>query len=334
MTKEEFLKYCEIKTPSHLKSLVPNAIESAKKSFNILYDKKEALKVIQLAEAIYSSMESIEKKSDPEIELYVTPETIIISEELVKEILPFIEKLRIELFNHKTPPFPDDLDKAIKWLEKEAEDETLSLQDKIKKNSNKENELIFNATLRDLFKLNKVFPDRIWTIKYEILTLPYQDKNGFRKKTRVFKGTPLEMLAENTRILSENTNFTQQSLVNFILTGTKPSLPCMRLKQEIKTTYLKVNVEFFRSLDYKELLSLHRRIKKMFKLRMKSINWKHLEVYDLVDKNGGVPKKRKMKFWEKVWEEWNNHHPDAPFKSPGCLRVSYARILEGFKVAK
>ena len=92
-----------------------------------------------------------------------------------------------------------------------------------------------------------------------------------------------------------------------------------------------VQVDFYRRLNYEEFQDLHHKIRRMLKPRKKSLKRKHSEIYKLVEKNGGVPKRSEMRFWEEKWVEWNSSHPADEFKSPYFIRIAYHRILHAIK---
>lgn len=93
-------------------------------------------------------------------------------------------------------------------------------------------------------------------------------------------------------------------------------------------TKKRVNMTIYRPLNKTELNEIYTKVKKAFGRRGKQlISKKHIRLYTLVEKHGGVPKRNKTEFWEKILKEWNNMYPKPidKYKGPNCVRITYQR---------
>jgi len=334
MTKEEFKIRCLGAAPTHLKTYIPKAVEFVSDAISDPFTSANVRLAIKFAGVLHGENLQFENAIMDKVEvlaaLKINPLGIIVSEELHKQMLHDIEEIRMKFFGQKDPPYPEDIEKAVEWLEKECLDEVNQIRAKPQLDYNEFTKLITAAIPRYLRRKN----DRLLThdLKFSIerLTIPYRDKDGLPKRKQIYRGTPLYQLAEATKTMSADTDFSQDSILTFILTGTKPYLPAFKMRSVIKKSN-KVQVDFFRGLDYDEFLSLHSKIRKSFSPRKKSLKEKNLEVYFLVSDLGGVPKKKKVEFWKKVKAEWNQIHPKEKYRNPDCLRIIYQRILKNVK---
>jgi len=261
------------------------------------------------------------------------PECFIISNESLKKIFPLIKKLRKELFTKDDAPFPNDIDEAIEWIKNEGKKEASSIHKSLLKNKKR-----IEEKEKDISKELKKITGLYWSLRTEEpkwLPFPLKIKGkfvGMEDCVAVWPRTPLAKLEEETRRFSEETNFSQLSLVMFVLTGIKPISLRYRFISEIKWTRLgmvkNVILNIYRPLNKREIEELYYRIKKEFKRKAKAfLTEKHLFLYDLVERRGGVKRKEKTKFWIEIKTECNKKYPNW-FKGPDGPRMSYFRIMK------
>jgi len=328
--KKEFKKKCLNKTHAHLKPFIPRAIECAEKIYDLKYTNANVAMVIQLAGEFYEILKQVDKPSDLELLLKFNPETAIMSDILLSEILPIVEEIRLRLFGEKSPPFPNNIEKATKWIQDESR--------KIPETMVKKPQLTYPEFLKLMTKTipsyvmrkDQLLPGHRISYKIERLTISHRDVNGKQKNIQIFEGTKPFFLSENSRLLAQKTDFPQDSLITFILTGIRPYLPSIRIRTGMRR-FGHVQIDFYRGMDYEEFLFLHRKLKSLFK-RKKTLNEKHFEVYRLVSKKGGIPRKGKSEFWEKLLKDWNKSHPNDKYGSPNNLRITYNRILKSVTI--
>ena len=324
--KKEFLKKCINKAPDHLKSFIPRSIESAIKTYDVTFLNSDVTKVIQLAGEFYELIKEVDKPAELESMLKFNPETAIMSDVLVSEIQPSVKEIRLRLFGDKNPPFQNDIEKAIKWILDESRKIPKSLAERPQLKLPEFIKMATKTIPSYISRKEQLFPGHKISVKIEQHTIPYRDDRGNLKKVPIFKGTRLFFLAENSRLLAAKTDFPQDSLITFVLTGIKPYLPSIRIRTG-ERRFGKVEVGFYRGMDYDEFLFLHRKLKSLFR-RKKTFNEKHFEIYRLISKRGGIPKKGKSEFWNKMLDEWNKSHPNDKYGNANNLRITYDRILK------
>lgn len=278
--------------------------------------------ILYLAEK-YKEYEEL-KHGEPTYSLFNLPEGHIMSNEIVKKILPEIKKLRKELFSKEASPFPKSDNKALIWL---------------KEQSKKDIHLTTRATIKNKSKINTLLREisnnigEIQNLTYEKFELtstsrflPYPSKGGWKEVIPVKENSQLARLADKTKKISELTNFSQAQLVKFVLIGIKPLIPIYSLKVEYPAR--SVSLKIYRPIDKKliELLSLQ--IKEIFERKRKhSLEKKHKDLYCFIEAHGGPPKRNKTAFWTKIMEEWNNSHKDQKYAYPNSVNMAYRRIV-------
>ena len=250
------------------------------------------------------------------------PGNFIAAGERIKRIMPEIKKIRTELFGKEEPPF--DYDHALEWLKKEARKKIVI---SLKKNQLRPGylEKLKNKTEKIIDELNKI-QRYDYHLARKAIAIPLFSKNGHQDDLITFPGTGLRRLADIIKWLSWNTNFSEFSLLMFILAGIEPLPPSYSISREVssyggKTTEIKI----FRPLNQKEFMLLFRYVSK-FEPRKKKMNTKNLRIYEFIEKRDGPPSAKKMKFWKDTWEEWNRIHPEDKYKSSNNLRLAYVGI--------
>jgi hypothetical protein len=328
--KKEFENRCKSRAQEKLRPYIPKAIEGVQKIDGLSGSRTDITKVIQLAGEFYDLLRTVDKPTDLELLLKFNPETAIMSDMLLSDIHPIVEEIRLRLFGKKSPPFPNNIENSVTWIINESKNVPESVV-KRPKLSLPEFIKLMKETIPSYTKRKEKFlPGHMISFRIEKLTIPYRDLNGNRKRMPILKGTKLFHLAINSKQIAQNTDFPQDSLITFILTGIRPYLPSFRIKTGIRK-FGYVQIDFHRGMDYEEFLYLHRKLKSFFK-RKNTLNEKHFEVYRLVSKKGGIPQKNKSDFWAEVLEEWNNSHPDDKYGSANNLRITYNRIIKSVTI--
>jgi len=320
MKKKDLIDYYKVSMPDHLKPYTGQAIELfsiANPGFEP-FDRKNRNGIQAIA--IYLHESKKDKKTHlPEIDLF--PGSFFVAEKRIKYILPEIIKIRKELFAQEEPPF--DYDSAINWIKKESRKEAIEFykrerlpQEDVQKLKDKIRELIDD--------LNK---SQNWsfTMGSKLITIPIVFKNGLYDEIITFPGTKLRRLALAISFHSENTNFSQFSLLMFILTGIKPIPPSYSITQEFSSYGGKtIEIKIFRPLKLIKLMPLFK-IVGGFMPREKKIKDKNIIIYNFIEKRGPIPLTGKMEFWAKAWQEWNKIYPKEKYASSGGLRMAYLR---------
>ncbi len=234
-------------------------------------------------------------------------ESFIQAEEYLKTIAPEISAIRKDLYGKTDPLFPGDVDAAIEWLIKQANEEAEPLKAKIKQ---RESEIVslekdINSKLMRLSRL----AHQECTIDIEalpVLPIPLKIKGRYIGIDHLFvwPRKPLANLEGRTRFLTWRKNISQHALIAYVLTGIKP-IP-IAYKKTRGTSFM---LEFFRSPTTNELNSVIRELKCFFKRPGYKLKPFHQELYTMVKERGGVPAKGVKRFWEEIVVEVNKKHP-------------------------
>ncbi len=301
MNEKDFRKFYEIKLAPHLRLHAKEGIEILNRIGVMGESLKENFEMIQRITLYLYENEKIRKDFLPMLNFY--PGVFIASEERIKFISSEVKQIRKELFGTQEVPFKDGYDRAIEWLRKEAKKEA----DDFYKKHREEVQKNILKYIRIPIKADPLGPD-----VDEIITFP---------------GTKLRKLANVINWYSQNTYFSQFSLLMFILTGIKPILPSYSIVQEISSYGgKKVELKIFRPLSQKEFSSLFKPISRYLPQR-KKITIKNLEVYKFIEKRGGIPPVGKMNFWKDALKEWNKAYQNK-YSSARSLRMTYLRIRQ------
>jgi len=267
------------------------------------------------------------------------PEALINSNEAIKNSLPakFINKWRKIFFNSEDPPFLNNPQAAVRWLDQEAKRQEKSLKRIAEKNQDEISKLENEMSKLKKEILKRVDKLRILNPKYkETRFIPSHwayDKEplSFMRNHIMFEaieGTLFGKLNKEIREISRNSIFSPEAILVYMFTGIKPIVhPFISIRKLHQFPRAEVKVQTKRMLTKKEIEWIYQNLKKYFgKQRKRLFTEKNLNLYDLVEKYGGYPQKNKQKFWEKIHKEWNEKYPDNKLKSPDCLRVIYKRI--------
>jgi len=261
----------------------------------------------------------------------IKPDNIIKTSELIKKITPSIKEIRKGLYGNEDPLFPNNIDKITDWIKEEAKKQALPLEQDIERNKEKiinlENEVKFK--IKELSRLSHR-ENRLFTEGNPTIPVPLRIKGkfiGYQDDVWIWPGTKIARFEEETRRLSEQTNYSQLALIIYVLTGIKPLSFGYKISKEFMIgLWSSIGIEIYRDMNYKEFIRLFHEVKKFFKSPGKQLTEKHERIYNLVNKLGGIPLTGKMKFWEEFRGEWNRLFPDEKYNSSRGPRKAYLTI--------
>lgn len=307
-----------------IKILIENVSFDQKPFIKAAYEyvvKKNKIEKEDNADLIVDRILALAKKISEE-ETANLPEKIIVSKELIKRISPMIKNIRKELFSQENPLFPYNPKKALEWLKRESDKRDFTIpENNIKKSKELRSEIL--KRMEELEKLTHLSYSLDEKIKTRFL--PFLTESGWRRQIPAREGTPLGKFKEEIRKLSENYNFTQSSLISYVLTGIEP------IVQSYKVNYQKrkINIEIHRPLRKGEIDNIFQETNKLFGEERKKISEKHRRLYELVEKYEGPPNKKKKEFWDMILKEWNENNPnDEQYSTRNCMRITYNRLLK------
>ena len=240
---------------------------------------------------------------------------LVNSDFVISKIVHWIGQIREELFDSAEPPFDNDLESAIKWVEETVKAETVDQK---------------GSTAAD--SAGKM-PDNISFLKSEIY-LPY--KNSV-KAIWVQPGALLYHLGKRAINISQATGFRKHGVIVYILTGLEPifsrvtlqinygraQLPFTGHKNDMPDTKpltiasrsLSVNIHA-PDLSPAELKNIYESYRRELKLnKMKSLSEEQVRLFYLVLNTGGPPKNGAKSFWLKIRDKWNSMPENKPYKS-------------------
>lgn len=282
---------------------------------------------------------SIETKRLP---LELTPDILITSDFMSKKITPWVELVRKELFRAQQPPF-DTLGEAEQWMESQSQEATredLLLEVKAmfalqELNLYQGHPFTVPSARRSFFFIRTDG----WPHPVYIREPPPQDWTIPQMREKAKKYAPFNWLENETRIMARGTGFTQLSLLQFVLVGIKPILPSYESKGSLNYQSLPSGEEMFaghihidiraNDLKFEELQKIYNEYRFILRLkRGKALTQKHWEIYQLVKKNSGPPKKRGtiVAFWKDLMAEWNELHPNDAYRTWNGIEDTYNRV--------
>ena len=161
---------------------------------------------------------------------------------------------------------------------------------------------------------------------------------GYRQMVRVFPGTFLELLAQETDRVAKKTAFRPEVLTGFVLTGLQPMISRARIRKTHDSCRIpgdfipcsSVTLEFYTAdISYDEVRTLYAEIREFFGAADKErLSWPEFDFISLVDSMGGPPEEGKVRFWEEVQRRWKempvSRH--SPLGSWRAARNKYARL--------
>ncbi len=246
---------------------------------------------------------------------------IVTSDYVISKISHWVAKVREELFDSTEPPFYDDHENAVRWVE-----DTAKLDGENENASQGKESLPF--------------------LKSEIY-LPYQNSV---KPIWVQPGSLLYHLGKKALSISQATGFRKHAVTIYILTGLEPVFPRVTMqinygravlpqdnpdadtinkeKLTISSKSLCVNI-YAADLSPGELKEIYDGYRRELKLnKMKSLSEDQVKLFYLVHNAGGPPKYGSKAFWNEIKKQWNNIHGNKPYKSWEGVYQRYKIVVQ------
>jgi hypothetical protein len=257
----------------------------------------------------------------------LTPGMLMISDDLTGRITPEVEHLRQELFENTHAPFSSKKEAAL-WIEQQGQqqDYTLSFKEGVTTwvdQTDPQRRQQLEAIRQEIEGLY-----RQWTALTGETVRPFSPNRRFLPYVRpsekgrlwpeefpVCAGSPLAKLYEVSHKIAQATGFAQQSVVTYILTGTKPLLSPLTVhihrmgNVTFNTTRVQAVVECNTpDVTDEQLRAIRREIRHAWEAEnTKLLSEDDRQLLSIVERFGDVPQRRgdKKPFWEKVCQERN-----------------------------
>jgi hypothetical protein len=270
MNKKKFIEAVQRQCPPGLVQHAPMAVDSLESI--VKYENWDISKVIQFIPRMLSLMKSSTDK-DYLSGGKLNAHALLSNNSLAESLKPEIKAIRKTYFGSEEPPF-GSFKEAESWLEP-IESELFSRA----------------ASLEFGGKECELEP-------------PSQEAEMWDEVQR-------KLFA-----LSHRTGISPNSLEYYVLADIKPlSLPYeIRMPgREYCTGKRKcyyVDIKVYTELEFEELLEIYHTVKEALGVKKgKRFNEKHLEIYTMVQEQGGAPQgKGTVAFWKCLQEEWNERH--------------------------
>ncbi len=275
--------------------------------------------ILRLAERIRINTLK-ENEALPELEniVEITPQDLVSSDYLVEKIAYWVNNIREEMFGDIEPPFEDDLESALSWLETTARIDMES-KNPVAVSTKKEINQIANQEQTSVpFLMRDIF-------------MPAKNKV---KSFWVQPGTLLYNLSRKIDNIANATGFKRHAVTVYILTGLEPVLPRVNITLNLGKAELPVKdgskdkeseilskrslkIEIHSAdLSPKELKMIYDQYRNELNIRKtKSLSEDQIRLFYLVHNRGGPPQKGAKAFWESVKNEWNNNPSNKPYSS-------------------
>jgi len=269
----------------------------------------------------------------------LTAETLITSDFLIEAISHWVELVRKEIVGSSQAPFTT-LREAQMWIEQGGPQEAEVMREQlIKREEARRRHEGFTMQMRSMPYLGEDGTKRFAQIigpEPRKWTMPLKREDAARY-------TELNWLNSETQIMESATGFSQLSLIQFILTGIKPILRrfatgwylshfTLPNGKKLRPTRVEIDVRA-RDLSFQELQGIYTQYRMALQFqRGKTLNEKHLALYQLVSTKGGPPKgKGTVSFWESIKEEWNTKHPRGGYQTWKGVKMAYDRICQNLR---
>jgi hypothetical protein len=264
-------------------------------------------------------------------ELGTSPDAAFISKALGKRLEPWAEELREEGFGNLRAPFPEDPTAAAEWIEMQSKTDREHWQQR--------SVSIDDAWADALREVEKLVGLTGFMVRIDPRFLEYiRPRVGYRQVVRVFPGTFLERLAQETDRVAKKTAFRPEVLTGFVLTGLQPMISRARIRKTHDSCRIpgdfipcsSVTLEFYTAdISYDEVRTLYAEIREFFGAADKErLSWPEFDFISLVESMGGPPEDGKVRFWEEVQRRWKempvSRH--SPLGSWRAARNKYARL--------
>lgn len=325
MNEKEFINMAQNTAPAELRNRIPEVVGILKDIGIIRCERHELSNVILLT----SRWPNIEEM-DVEERIGSLHESSVVSEFLVDLIMPWVEDIRRELFGSPDIPFHtfndmktwwrQALDENNKWLEEQRKVQYSNALFQM----NSDETTPIGSTLRSSWGIpTSVSPERAYSGLLNYLHVGYTP--------------PYTILLFRTDEISYATGFIFIDVFFHILSDWHPTLKRYDIVPEQRVHKLPsgntlinrfVSVDIRGEMNFEELHGVYQEIRQGLEIkRTKAFNEKHLEIYKLVQKMGGPPKRKGVvKFWNMLREEWNKKHIDDPYETWKGLKIAYERL--------
>ncbi|MDZ4132076.1 MAG: hypothetical protein U1E11_02980 [Dethiobacteria bacterium] len=261
----------------------------------------------------------------------IKPQDLVAGDFLIDKIGYWVEMIREELFGATEPPFVDDLESAINWLE------TTARIDMQEKNS-------FSASANS--ELNQVAAQQT-SVPFLMRDIFIPAKSSI-KSIWVQPGTLLYNLSRKIQGIAKATGFRPHALTVYILTGLEPVLPRVTISTNLGradlparkagqtgTVELKPRKLSKRSLKIEihtadlspaELKTIYDQYRQELKIRKtKTLSDDQIKLFYLVRSKGGVPDQGTKAFWLMVRDSWNSDPVNKAY-------ISWEGIYQRYKI--
>ncbi len=321
MTGQDFLNLLENNASQTLQghSALKQAIKLHKiMDFNLSPGNVD--QVIKLAERIrISSMQENEDMFNRESNVEISAQDLVSSDFLVRKITPWVNNIREELFGAPEPPFIEDLESAISWIETTARIDM-------------ENKNPAAASIKkEIYQIAEQQQTHVPFLRRDIF-IPVNDKI---KSIFVQPGTLLYNLSKKVETVAGATGFSKPSVIAYILTGLEPVLPRVNIslhsgraklpknnedktgKSSTTLSRKSIKIEIHSAdLSPQELKAIYDRYRQELNIRKsKSLSNDQVKLFYLVYNRGGPPKEGAKAFWQEIREVWNSNPANKPYKS-------------------
>lgn len=274
----------------------------------------------------------------------LSPHDLIEEDLLIEKIEPWIEEIRLRLFNTRKPPFKEDnwrdsLSTAIAWIKQKANE---PLQEDIQKKVDRYYEEI--KKLKDLIKKGEI----IGTVASKAKLLDFPGLEGWIERVPVIGHRDLERLERYVSEINKATGFKKHAVTMYILTGLEPQFPRVEINNKSSTfaggfSNYPINIQRASltieinstEVTFEELKRIYMKYYRKENKKKKPLTKGDWLFYNLVKEEGKPPEKGKSKrgewtrYWNKVGEKFfeeKNKHQAAYMK--------YKRILKKFETNK
>jgi hypothetical protein len=264
-------------------------------------------------------------------ELGTSPDAAFVSKALGKRLEPWAEELREEGFGNPRAPFPEDLTAAAEWIE---------MQSKMDREQWQRRSVSMADAMADAQREMERLVDLTGLmVRIEARFVEYiRPDVGYRQMVRVFPGTFLELLAQETDRVAKKTAFRPEVLTGFVLTGLQPMISRARIKKTSGGCKIpgdiipcqSVTLEFYTAdVSYEEVRTLSAEIREFFGATDKErLSWPEFDFVSLVHDMGGPPEQGKTRFWEEVLRRWKGMPASqhSPLNSWRAARNKFERL--------
>jgi hypothetical protein len=262
----------------------------------------------------------------------IKPQDLVAGDFLIDKIGYWVDMIREDLFGAAEPPFVDDLESAINWLETTAR---IDMQEKNPAAASAKNEL------------NQVAAQQQTSVPFLMRDIFIPAKNSI-KSIWVQPGTLLYNLSRKIQGIAKGTGFRPHALTVYILTGLEPILPRVTISTNLgradlparktgqtgmvelkprKLSKRSLKIEIHTAdLSPAELKSIYDQYRKELKIRKtKTLSDDQIKLFYLVRSKGGVPEQGTKAFWLMVRDSWNSDPDNKAY-------ISWEGIYQRYKI--